>query len=63
MINSVVTRSVPTTVREVRGLLEICSYYYRFVKDLAKVAATLHALTGNMCDSSGTSSARLPLRG
>ena len=44
-IESVVTWPVPTTVRDVRRFLGLCSYYRRFVKDLAKVAAPLHALT------------------
>ena len=45
-IESVVTWPVSTTVRDVRGFLELCSYYRRFVKDFAEVAAPLHALTG-----------------
>ena len=44
-IESVVTWPVPTTVRDVRGFLGLCSYYRRFVKDFAEVAVPLHALT------------------
>ena len=43
---SVVTWPVPTTARDVRGFLGLCSYYRRFVKDFAEMAAPLHALTG-----------------
>ncbi|XP_063845408.1 uncharacterized protein LOC135091586 [Scylla paramamosain] len=35
---------VPRTVREVRAFVAFCSFYRRFVKKFAKVAAPLHAL-------------------
>ena len=35
---------VPRTVREVRAFVAFCSFYRRFVKNFAKVAAPLHAL-------------------
>ena len=38
---------VPENVAEVRSFVGLCSYYRRFVKDFAQVAAPLHALTGN----------------
>lgn len=34
----------PCTVKEVRGFVAFCSFYRRFVKNFAKVAAPLHAL-------------------
>ena len=40
---SVVTWPFPNTVRDVRGFLGLCSYYRRFVKAFAEVAAPLHA--------------------
>jgi len=36
---------VPTSVSEVRGFVGLCSYYRRFLKDFATVAAPLHELT------------------
>ena len=45
-IESVVTWTVSTNVRDVRGFLGLCSYYRCFVKDFAKVASSLHALMG-----------------
>ena len=60
-IESVVTWPVPTTVRCVRGFLELCSYYNRFVKDFAEVAAPFTPSRGSMGASSGTTSARWPL--
>ena len=45
-IETVVTWPVPTTDMDVRGFLGLCSYYRRFVKGFAEVAAPLHALIG-----------------
>lgn len=35
----------PTTVKEVRAFLGLCSYYRRFVKDFGLIAKPLHKLT------------------
>ena len=35
----------PTSVREVRSFIGLCSYYRRFVKDFGKIAKPLHKLT------------------
>ena len=42
----VATWPVPTKVTEVRSFIGLCSYYRRFIKDFAKTAKPLHALTG-----------------
>ena len=35
---------VPTTVKEVRSVLGLCSYYKRFVKGFSKIAKPLNEL-------------------
>ena len=42
----VATWPVPTKVTELRSFIGLCSYYKRFIKDFAKTAKPLHALTG-----------------
>ena len=42
----VATWPVPTKVTELRSFIGLCSYYRRFIKDFAKTAKPLHALTG-----------------
>ena len=41
----VATWPVPTKVTELRSFIGLCSYYRRFIKDFAKTAKPLHALT------------------
>ena len=43
---------VPTTVRELRSFLGLASYYRRFVKGFASIAAPLHKVVGQCSDSS-----------
>ena len=38
----------PTNVEQLRSFLGLASYYRRFVRDFAKVAEPLHALTGKV---------------
>ena len=45
-VESVVTWPVPSCLRDVRAFVGRCSYYRRFVKDYAEIAAPLHTLTG-----------------
>ena len=42
---------VPEYVREHRSFIGLCSFYRRFVKGFAVVAAPLHALTGKYAQS------------
>ena len=39
----------PRNLKEVRSFVGLCSYYRRYVKDFARVAAPLHALTRKRC--------------
>lgn len=48
-IMDVVDWPVPTSVKEVRGFIGLCSYYRRFVKDFGKIAAPLNALSEKNC--------------
>ena len=46
----VATWPVPTKVTELRSFIGLCSYYRRFIKDFAKTAKPLHALTGKYAE-------------
>src|SRR5437016_1370401 len=43
-IEKVKDLKIPTTVREVRSILGLCSYYRKFVKDFSKIAKPLNEL-------------------
>src|SRR5438034_1091470 len=43
-IEKVKNLKIPTTVREVRSILGLCSYYRKFVKDFSKIAKPLNEL-------------------
>ena len=45
-IKSVETWLTPTSLKEVRSFLGLCSYYRRFVKGFSKIASPLHRLAG-----------------
>ena len=45
-IEAVATCLVSECVRDLRSYIGLCSYYRRFVKGFAEVAARLHDLTG-----------------
>jgi transposase InsO family protein len=45
-VADVVNWKVPTCVGEVRSFVGLCSYYRRYVRNFAEVAAPLHRLTG-----------------
>ena len=45
-VSTILEWPTPCSVREVRAFIGICSYYRRFVKDFAQIAAPLHNLTG-----------------
>ena len=45
-IEAVATWPAPECVRDLRSFIGLCSYYRRFVRGFAEVAARLHALTG-----------------
>ena len=45
-IEAVATWPIPECVRDVQSFIGICSYYRRFVRGFAEVAAPLHALAG-----------------
>jgi len=44
-ISAITEWPVPTSVREVRGFLGLCSYYRLFVAQFAEVASPMYALT------------------
>lgn len=44
-VRAVAEWPVPTNVGEVRSFVGLCTYYRRFVKDFASLAAPLHHLT------------------
>jgi len=44
-VHDVVDWPTPVNVHEVRAFVGLCSYYRRFIKDFAQVAAPLHALS------------------
>ncbi len=50
-VDAVKTWPVPTTVRELRAFLGLASYYRRYVKGFAAIAAPLHKVVGE-CSSS-----------
>ena len=45
-IKSVQTWPTPTSLKEVRSFLGLCSYYRRFVKGFSEIASPLHRLAG-----------------
>jgi hypothetical protein len=42
----------PSSSKEVRGFIGMCSYYRRFIKDFSKIAAPLSRLTSNKFNGS-----------
>ena len=45
-VESMVTRPVPSCLRNVRSFVGLFTYYRRFVKGFAEIASPLHKLTG-----------------
>ena len=45
-IKSVETWPTPTSLKEVRSFLELCSYYRRFARGFSEIASPLHRLAG-----------------
>ena len=44
--DAVTSWPVPTSIKDVRSFLGLCSYYRKFIKNFAGIASPLHALTG-----------------
>jgi hypothetical protein len=44
-VNQVLEWPIPINLKEVRGFVGLCSYYRRFIKDFARIAAPLNAMS------------------
>ena len=49
-VNQVLEWPVPINLKEVRGFVGLCSYYRRFIKDFAQIAAPLNAMSEKNCN-------------
>ena len=47
-VQGIATWPVPANRRDVQSFLGFCNFYHRFIKDFARIAHPLHALTGNV---------------